>query len=73
MLRCIFVDVSYSRESSLSEARRLKILKFSNCNISQLDRIAMELLETERCYVNDLNDVIQVIFDCYFIPKKLVD
>ncbi|VDN54451.1 unnamed protein product [Dracunculus medinensis] len=58
-LRSSDIDVSYSRESSLSEARRLKILKFSNCNISQLDRIAMELLETERCYVNDLNDVIQ--------------
>ena len=27
---------------------------------TQFDQIAMELLETERCYVNDLSDVIQV-------------
>uniref|UniRef100_A0A0N5ANQ8 DH domain-containing protein n=1 Tax=Syphacia muris TaxID=451379 RepID=A0A0N5ANQ8_9BILA len=47
----------FRQESLLSEARRLKLMKKSN--ISQFDRIAMELLETERCYVNDLSDIIQ--------------
>lgn len=46
------------RESSLSETRRQKLLKSGAA--TQLDRIAIELLETERCYVNDLNDIIQV-------------
>uniref|UniRef100_A0A183ETN3 DH domain-containing protein n=1 Tax=Gongylonema pulchrum TaxID=637853 RepID=A0A183ETN3_9BILA len=50
-----------ARETSLSEVRRLKLV--SSGTVSQLDRIAMELLETERSYVNDLNDVIQVISD----------
>ncbi|MCP9264535.1 RhoGEF domain protein [Dirofilaria immitis] len=46
-----------THESSLSEVRRLKLL--NSGTITQLDRIAMELLETERSYVNDLNDIIQ--------------
>uniref|UniRef100_A0A914RZS6 DH domain-containing protein n=1 Tax=Parascaris equorum TaxID=6256 RepID=A0A914RZS6_PAREQ len=46
------------RESSLSEPRRQKLLKSGTA--TQLDRIAIELLETERCYVNDLNDIIQM-------------
>ncbi|VDO11865.1 unnamed protein product [Brugia timori] len=46
-----------TQESSLSEVRRLKLL--NSGTITQLDRIAMELLETERSYVNDLNDIIQ--------------
>uniref|UniRef100_A0A915PGD6 DH domain-containing protein n=1 Tax=Setaria digitata TaxID=48799 RepID=A0A915PGD6_9BILA len=46
-----------TQESSLSEVRRLKLL--TSGTITQLDRIAMELLETERSYVNDLNDIIQ--------------
>uniref|UniRef100_A0A0R3RRT3 DH domain-containing protein n=1 Tax=Elaeophora elaphi TaxID=1147741 RepID=A0A0R3RRT3_9BILA len=46
-----------TQESSLSEIRRLKLL--NSGTITQLDRIAMELLETERSYVNDLNDIIQ--------------
>lgn len=48
----------FRREASLSEVRRLKLV--SSGTATQLDRIAMELLETERSYVNDLNDVIQV-------------
>uniref|UniRef100_A0A1I7VXQ7 DH domain-containing protein n=1 Tax=Loa loa TaxID=7209 RepID=A0A1I7VXQ7_LOALO len=46
-----------TQESSLSEVRRLKL--FNSGTVTQLDRIAMELLETERSYVNDLNDIIQ--------------
>ncbi|CAG9530808.1 unnamed protein product [Cercopithifilaria johnstoni] len=46
-----------TQESSLSEIRRLKLL--NSGTLTQLDRIAMELLETERSYVNDLNDIIQ--------------
>ncbi|VDK72077.1 unnamed protein product [Onchocerca ochengi] len=46
-----------TQEASLSEVRRLKLL--NSGTITQLDRIAMELLETERSYVNDLNDIIQ--------------
>jgi hypothetical protein len=48
------------REVSLSESCRQHLLNKSPCNITQLERIAMELLETERCYVNDLYDIIEV-------------
>lgn len=53
------IKTVFRRETSLSEERRVQIL--SSGTASQLDRVAIELLETERSYVNDLNDVIQVI------------
>ena len=42
---------------TLSSARNTTI---GGSGITQLDRIAVELVDTERTYVNDLNDVIQV-------------
>uniref|UniRef100_A0A0M3IZU1 DH domain-containing protein n=1 Tax=Anisakis simplex TaxID=6269 RepID=A0A0M3IZU1_ANISI len=57
----------FSREASLSESRRQKLLK--NGNATQLDRIAIELLDTERCYVNDLNDIIQGYLN-FFIDHR---
>lgn len=56
-----------TRESSLSETRRQKLLKSGAA--TQLDRIAIELLETERCYVNDLNDIIQGYLN-FFIDHR---
>uniref|UniRef100_A0A915B409 Pleckstrin homology domain-containing family G member 1 n=1 Tax=Parascaris univalens TaxID=6257 RepID=A0A915B409_PARUN len=56
-----------TRESSLSEPRRQKLLKSGTA--TQLDRIAIELLETERCYVNDLNDIIQGYLN-FFIDHR---
>lgn len=48
----------FSLESLLSAERRVKLMQ--STTTTQFDQIAMELLETERCYVNDLSDVIQV-------------
>uniref|UniRef100_A0A1I7XGN0 DH domain-containing protein n=1 Tax=Heterorhabditis bacteriophora TaxID=37862 RepID=A0A1I7XGN0_HETBA len=49
--------VSHSSLSSLSSSRRSALL--AKGTLSHLDRIAIELLDTERLYVDDLNGVIQ--------------
>ncbi|CAI4225187.1 unnamed protein product [Auanema sp. JU1783] len=46
-----------SCSTSLSSSRRSALL--NRGSLSQLDRIAIELLDTERSYVHDLHDVIQ--------------
>uniref|UniRef100_A0A914VEI5 Pleckstrin homology domain-containing family G member 1 n=1 Tax=Plectus sambesii TaxID=2011161 RepID=A0A914VEI5_9BILA len=46
-----------SEEASLSHHTRCELLRSGD--VTHLNRIAMELLDTERCYVNDLNDIIQ--------------
>ncbi|CAJ0582541.1 unnamed protein product, partial [Mesorhabditis spiculigera] len=50
-------DVLFSPGSSLSEAKRRTVL--ANGNLTRLQMISSELIDTERAYVNDLWQVIQ--------------
>lgn len=56
-------------QDALSYVRKQQ-LNDGTISPSYLDRIAIEMLDTERAYVNDLNSVIQVCFWFLFLDDK---
>ncbi|VDD92834.1 unnamed protein product [Enterobius vermicularis] len=58
-------------ESLLSAERRVKLMQ--STTTTQFDQIAMELLETERCYVNDLSDVIQGYLNVFIDRREQLE